>query len=200
MAVASLGDVTAEPGVLGRGRVEGVRCDLRDLHSIAAAVEGLGGIDHLVISAAPARGGTNEGFFDGKFWGTKTAAFAAAERMPEHGTMTFVSGGMAVRPQRGSWAVAAAFAAVEALARALAVEFAPRRVNCIRPGIFDTNTWSHLSADERARFVAEKSASISLQRPGTGEDFGDALLGILGARYLTGQVVVLDGGISLRAD
>jgi NAD(P)-dependent dehydrogenase (short-subunit alcohol dehydrogenase family) len=199
-AVAALDDVVAAPGVEQRGRVEGARCDLVDVDSVAAAVDSVGRLDHLVVSAAPARGGTNEDFFDGKFWGTKAAAFAAAERMPEHGTMTFVSGGMAVRPPRGTWAVATAFAAVEALARALAVEFAPRRVNCIRPGLFDTNTFSQMSTEERARFIADKTESLPLPRAGTGEDFGDALVGIIGARYLTGQVVVLDGGISLRAD
>lgn len=187
-------------GASALGEVRGVVCDLGDSESIRAAVAGVERLDDLVVTAAPARGGTDREFFDGKFWGTQVAAEGAAARMPEDGSMLFVSGGLAVRPAVGAWAVTCAFAAVEALARALAVELAPRRVNCIRPGLFDTGTWADMDRDERERFFAAKVEGLPAGRPATVEDFGDAAVGVVASRYLTGQVVVLDGGAALHAD
>lgn len=184
-------------GAARTGAVEAVVCDLGDEAAVRAAVDGLDALDHLVVTAAPGRGVTDRDFFDGKFWGTRAAADAAAARLPEHGTMLFVSGGLAVRPAAGQWSVTCAFAAVEALARALASDYAPRRVNCIRPGLFDTATWASMAADERERFMAERSAVLPVGRPATGADFGDAFVGVLASRYLTGQVLFLDGGEAL---
>jgi len=179
------------------GPVSGVACDLVDPDTVRAAVAGLAALDHLIVTAAPGRGVTDREFFDGKFWGTQAAAAAAAARLPATGTMLFASGGLAVRPGPGTWSVTTAFAAVEALARALAVEHAPVRVNCIRPGLFDTGTWASMEPAERARFFARKTERLPAGRPATPEDFGDATVGILASRYLTGQTIVLDGGQAL---
>jgi NAD(P)-dependent dehydrogenase (short-subunit alcohol dehydrogenase family) len=184
-------------GARATGGVQGVACDLGDLASVTAAVARPPELTDLVVSAAPAAGGTDREFFDGKFWGSQAACAAAAERLPDHGSIVLVSGGMAVRPVAGSWSVTCAFAAVEALARALAVELAPRRVTCIRPGLFDTGTWSAMTPDERERFFAERTARLPAGRPASGADFGDATVGVLSSAYLTGQVVVLDGGEAL---
>jgi NAD(P)-dependent dehydrogenase (short-subunit alcohol dehydrogenase family) len=154
-------------------------------------------LDHLVVTAAPGRGVTDRQFFDGKFWGSQVACAAAAERLPEHGSILLVSGGSAVRPVPGRWSVTCAFAAVESLARALAVDLAPRRVNCIRPGLFDTGTWADMAPEERERLFADATATLPAGRPATEQDFGDATVALLTARYLTGQVVVVDGGAAL---
>ena len=197
-AIAAVAD-GLEPagGSTSVGAVHGVVADLGDPDTLSAAVAIPERLDHLVVTAAPGRGVTDREFFDGKFWGTQTAAAAAAERLPDDGTMLFASGGLAVRPTAGQWSVSASFAAVEALARALAVEHAPMRVNCIRPGLFATATWASMPDDERERFFAERSGVLPAGRPASGEDFGDAFVGILAMRYLTGQVVVLDGGQAL---
>lgn len=122
------------------GPVDGVECDLADQPSVQAAVAAPPRLDHLIVTAAPGAGGTDRGFFDGKFWGSRWAAEAATSRLPADGSILLVSGGRAVRPTPGQWAVTCAFAAVEAMARAMAVELAPVRANCIRPGLFDTAT------------------------------------------------------------
>jgi len=74
------------------------------------------------------------------------------------GSITFVTCGAVVwAPVHGSM-IAAAFAALEALTRALAVELGPLRVNTIRPGYTDSDMWSFLSPTERddlRRHVAE---------------------------------------------
>lgn len=195
---AVLAGLSPVDGATALGAVHGVICDLGDLDSVRAAVEAPPRLDHLLVSAAPGRGGGDRAFFDGKFWGTQAAAQAAGERIGDDGTLVFVSGGLAVRPTKGQWATATAFAAVEALARALAVELAPRRVSCVRPGLFDTGTWADMDPQERERFFETATAGLPAGRPATPEDFGDAWVGLLGARFLTGQVVVLDGGDALR--
>jgi NAD(P)-dependent dehydrogenase (short-subunit alcohol dehydrogenase family) len=86
---------------------------------------------------------------------------------------------------------------VEALARALAVDLAPTRANCIRPGLFDTATWDGMDAEERESFLARRAAVLPARRPAVGEDFGIAAVGVLAATYLTGHVLVLDGGEAL---
>lgn len=184
-------------GAPAPGDVHATVCDLADPDSIRAAVLAPPALDHLILTASPAPGGSDRDFFEGKFWGAQAACAAAAERLPGHGSILLNSGGLAVRPVRGQWATTCAFAAVEALARALAVELAPRRVNCIRPGLFDTGTWAGMDPAERERFFAETVADLPAGRPATGEDFGDAAVGLLTSRYITGQVVVVDGGRSV---
>jgi NAD(P)-dependent dehydrogenase (short-subunit alcohol dehydrogenase family) len=178
------------------GSVVGVACDLLDPASLDAAFADVTVVDVLVVTAAPAVGVSDQEFFDGKFWGTRRAADLAVPRMPADGVAVFASGGLAVQPAVGTWAVTCAFAAVEALARALAVEHGPRRFVCVRPGLFDTASWSHLSDEARSRLI-ERADSLPAGRAATEDDFGDAVVAVLGMRYLTGQVVTLDGGRAL---
>ncbi|MBC8092546.1 MAG: SDR family oxidoreductase [Pseudonocardia sp.] len=198
-AVAAVAaDLTVADGASEVGTISAVVCDLADEESVRRAVGEPPAVDHLVVTAAPGRGVTDRGFFDGKFWGSRAACAAAAERLPEDGSILLVSGGLAVRPVPGQWSVTCAFAAVEALARAMAVDLAPRRVNCIRPGLFDTASWAGMSSDERERFFTDATADLPAGRPATEEDFGDAAIGLMASRYITGQVVVVDGGAAVR--
>ena len=193
-----LDDLSPLDGVDRVGPVTGAVCDLGDPDSVRAAVLDAPGLDHLVVTAAPGRGVSDREFFDGKFWGSRAACAAAGERLPEHGSVLLVSGGLAVRPVPGQWSVTCAFAAVEALARAMAVELAPRRVNCIRPGLFDTPSWAGLTAEQRDALFAEATTGLPAGRAATEEDFGDAAVGLLTSRYVTGQTVIVDGGQALR--
>jgi NAD(P)-dependent dehydrogenase (short-subunit alcohol dehydrogenase family) len=63
----------------------------------------------------------------------------AAPQVRPRGSITFVTSGAVVRPSAGRSMTTAAFAAVEALTRALAVELGPRRVNTIEPGYTDSD-------------------------------------------------------------
>ena len=66
------------------------------------------------------------------------------------------------------------------------------RVNAVAPGLVETpwtETWDAVHAA-----VAQRSP---LGRSATADDCAEAVLGILRARYQTGDVVVVDGGLTL---
>lgn len=81
------------------------------------------------------------------------------------------------------------------LTRSLAMELAPSgiRVNCVAPGCIDTDMIANLSPEDKA----ELADSTSLCRMGTAEDVADAitLLASERARFVTGQVFGVDGGL-----
>ena len=143
------------------------RCGLCSPGSIA--------VDHLFVSAAPGRPGplrdqdlaAARSFVDGKLLGTWMCARYAAPLMTAGGSMTFITGVAAVRPPGNAAMVTAAFAAVEALAPALALELAPVRVNVIRPGYTDSEMWGDLSQDARDGLRARVSAAMPVRRMGT---------------------------------
>ena len=80
--------------------------------------------------------------------------------------LTFMSGTAAIRPLPGAAVSTASCAAVEGLARALAVELAPIRVNVIQPGLVDT-PFLDLFGERRNAIIAEYSKRLPVKRPGT---------------------------------
>jgi ketoreductase RED2 len=67
------------------------------------------------------------------------------------------------------------------------------RVNAVAPGLVDT-PWTADWNDVRA-FV---TAQAPLQRSGTPGDIAEVIVGLVTARYVTGEVVLVDGGLHLR--
>jgi NAD(P)-dependent dehydrogenase (short-subunit alcohol dehydrogenase family) len=89
---------------------------------------------------------------------------------------------------------AATKGALDALARSLATELAPRvRVNTIAPGPIRTPGTEYLYADEA---VARRIESASLLGPGTAVDVAETAAFLLSekARWITGQQFTVDGG------
>jgi NAD(P)-dependent dehydrogenase (short-subunit alcohol dehydrogenase family) len=180
--------------------------DVTDAESIKALFDRAGEIDHLFVTATPS-GGTGafleqdlaaaQRFMHGKFFGSWAAARHAAPNIRDGGSITFLSGGMAVRPRPGATLVAATFAAVEALSRALAVELGPLRVNTIRPGLIDSPMWDFLDQDARRRFMQHARETLPVRRVGAIEDIGHAAVFLMTNPYVTGAVVEVNGGETL---
>jgi NAD(P)-dependent dehydrogenase (short-subunit alcohol dehydrogenase family) len=90
-------------------------------------------------------------------------------------------------------------AGVEALARTLALEFAPLRVNVVCLGFIDAGTLlPHLSGEERSTQLQElKGNALPTKRVGLPQDAVLTYLYALRNSYVTGQTLLVDGGASL---
>jgi NAD(P)-dependent dehydrogenase (short-subunit alcohol dehydrogenase family) len=179
--------------------------DVTDESSVEGLFAGLDRVDHLFVSASPGRPGplleqdlaAARSFVDGKLLGTWMCARYAAPLMTAGGSMTFITGVAAVRPPGNAALVTAAFAAVEALAPALALELAPVRVNVIRPGYTDSDMWSSLTDAARDDLRARVRAAMPVGRMGTPEDIAQAALFLMTSPQTTGIVLEVSGGESL---
>jgi NAD(P)-dependent dehydrogenase (short-subunit alcohol dehydrogenase family) len=121
----------------------------------------------------------------------------AAPHMRAGGSITFVTGCAVIRPPGNAAMVTAAFAAVEALSRALALELGPLRVNTIRPGYTDSDMWSGLSGAERDDLRRRVAAAMPVGRMGTPEDIAHAAVFLMTSRQTTGAVLEVSGGETL---
>lgn len=98
-----------------------------------------------------------------------------------------------------SLAYGTAKAALIYMTKGLAVALAPNvRVNCVAPAFTDTPWMSqHFGADYES-VIARASASYPLKRIATPEDIAAAVLGLItGGDFVTGQTLIVDGGLSL---
>jgi NAD(P)-dependent dehydrogenase (short-subunit alcohol dehydrogenase family) len=176
--------------------------DLTDEASIAALGERLGRIDHVVSTAsARARGRIADLdrdairlSFDTKVIGPLMLAKHLAPRINQGGSFVIFSGVAATKIAVGTLGVAITNAAADTLARSLALELAPIRVNAISPGVIDTGAWDAFGPQGKADYFADISSRNPAGRIGTAADIADAVVFALTSGFLTGQTLHIDGG------
>jgi NAD(P)-dependent dehydrogenase (short-subunit alcohol dehydrogenase family) len=185
--------------------VEAAEVDVTDEGSVRRLFDRVGTLDHLFVTASSGTPGafldqdlaTARSFMDGKFFGSWMCARYAAPGMAASGSITFVTGGAAVRPPAHGSMITAAFAAVEALTRALAIELGPRRVNTIRPGYTDSNMWSYLPDVRRRELRRRVAEAMPVGRMGTPDDVAHAAVFLMTNPQVTGAVLEVTGGETL---
>lgn len=198
----------------GETRAIAVAANISDKAALAALVEAtraaFGPIDALVCNAA-----TNP--YYGPLAGISDAQFrkildnnilsnhwliqlvAPEMRARRRGSIVIVSsiGGMRGSPVIGAYNVSKA--ADLQLARNYAVEFGPDnvRVNCIAPGLIRTDFARALWEDPKQ--AARMNAVTPLRRIGEPEEIAGAVVFLASdaSRYMTGQALVIDGGVTI---
>ena len=104
-------------------------------------------------------------------------------------TITSIAG---LRPIGSSIAYAMSKAALNHLTLLLAKACAPVRVNAVAPGLVAT-PWTSQWEDQHASIAANSP----LHRSATPDDCAEAVIGLIRSTYVTGHVVVVDGGTTL---
>jgi NAD(P)-dependent dehydrogenase (short-subunit alcohol dehydrogenase family) len=177
--------------------------DIGDKHAVEAAFQTMTRIDHLVVCAGS--------FITGKLAdsdpdrlltalheriaGPVYAIKAALPLMPSTGSIVLTSGQLADRPTgQGTSVIAAAVRGVEALARSLALELKPIRVNAISPGFVDTPLFDIFGPADRAALFTQVSAALPGGRIGYPEEVGEAIAFLLSNGYTNAEVLHVDGG------
>ena len=183
-----------------RGSGRAVVLDTRDQSALEHFFMVEGHWDHVVVSAAQTPIGPvrtlgladANAAMESKFWGAYRVSRAAKIR--DGGSLTLISGFLSVRPSAGAVLQGAINAALEALARGLALELAPVRVNAVSPGLIATPLWSGMDEEKRAAMFAGAAASLPARRVGQPEDVANAVLFLATTPFATGSTVRVDGG------
>jgi 3-oxoacyl-[acyl-carrier protein] reductase len=184
-------------------RVFNAHCDVRDRAAVGAFVEAvkaeLGGVHYLVNNAGIAR--------DGALWRLSSEAWEDVLETNVTGSFHCIqavtpqfrsqTSHQANRPGFGVANYAASKAALVGLTKAAAVELGPSsvNVNAVAPGFVRTEMLSTLPAE----IVEQAARSSVLGRVAEPEDVARVVVFLCSedARHITGQVILVDGGMTL---
>jgi len=180
--------------------VKAITADVTNDDSVANLFRECGAIDHVVVTAARLKSGPFKtvsmddvrATMEGKFWGAWRVARAA--NINAGGSLTLTSGFLSIRPRPNSAIVGAANGAIESLARSLALELAPVRVNCVSPGIIDTPIRAGMPEAARVDMLGKIAAGLPVGRVGVADDIARQIIAFMTIGFSTGSIVYIDGG------
>lgn len=135
--------------------------------------------------------------FDVNVFGTWQMCSSAIKYLEQssNGVIINISSIASIRPTGSSIPYATSKAAVNHMTRLLAKTLGPKvRVNAVAPGLIDT-PWTQ-DWDIVRQIVSEQAP---LKRSGKPEDVASIVAGLIAADYVTGEVVLADGGLSLNS-
>lgn len=204
IASSNAANVEAAVARLGEGASGSVVNVNNDEASVAAFFERLGAFNHLVFTA----GDWGPSLFSGpvakldfnsasdglkvRFWGALMAIKHGHSRILPNGSITLTDGALVHKPRKGAPLVTAFGGATEHLARGLAVDLAPIRVNAVCPGLVLTERFS--GSPELVRQYTERQL---IPRGAEPAEVAQAYLYLMRGTYTTGQVMIVDGGLTL---
>lgn len=118
-------------------------------------------------------------------------------RQKKEGAIILVSSTAGIRGVLTNLAYQVAKGAIPQFTRALAREFANDniRVNCVAPGVVRTDFHATMTAEQKRINLEQR---IPLHREGTPEQVADVILMLAKNDYMTGESVVIDGGLTMR--
>jgi NAD(P)-dependent dehydrogenase (short-subunit alcohol dehydrogenase family) len=185
------------------GRLEIAQLDGSEAATVERFFAEADPFDHLVLCANA--GGTIgpfaslevaavRSYFDNKLWVYLHALKFGGPRIRPGGSITLVNGAASQLAVAGMAALAVVNGGLDAIVRPLSLELAPTRVNAIAPGVIDTPYWDKLGDERRDRMYEAAARGVPAGRVGSAEDVADAVLFLAGNGFVTGTVLLVDGG------
>ena len=188
------------------GDAQGQAVDVCDEKAVKRFFTNLGAFDHLVFTAGDSLqlhelADTDlkraRRAFELRYWSALATVKYGSPQIRKGGSIVLTTGVAGRRPHSG-WVIAASVCGtIEALARALAIELAPIRVNAVSPGVVRTNLWQNMSSEEREQLFESVGKRLPVGRVGEAHDIAQAYLFLMKEGFSTGQTVVVDGGTVL---
>lgn len=197
-------------GSLG-GRAQGFACDVSDAASVSATfarIESELGVPSVLVNNAGVTRDTllmrmSEDDWDAVFAVNLKGAFHCVKAVSRsmmkarYGRIVSMSSVVGLSGAAGQANYAASKAGVVGFTKALAKELGSRgiTVNAVAPGFIETDMTANLSEEMKQKVVETAPAG----RLGTGDDIAAAVLFLASkeAAYITGQTLVVDGGLIL---
>jgi NAD(P)-dependent dehydrogenase (short-subunit alcohol dehydrogenase family) len=133
-------------------------------------------------------------YANGKFFSQYRVVRAALPHLAADGSITLTSGVASRATMANHSTIAAVNAAVEACARQLAKEQAPRRINVVAPGVTATTTYDAMKPEAKEQFVQRISAIVPLHRIAAADEIALAYVFAMQCGYLSGTVLDVSGG------
>jgi len=194
--------------VIGRsaktdGNIRAAVADVTDSAALTQAFAAISKIDHLVLTAGARVGSPKltdlsreelELAFNVKLFGSLFAIQAALPYLSPNASVTLTSGLLSRKFGPGSLLKSGLNAAVDATAKSLARELAPRRVNVVSPGVVDTELWGEAGAESRVAAMARIGKGLPVGRVGTPQDLAQAYMFAMENGFVSGAVIDVEGG------
>ena len=194
--------------------IAGYACDLgsRDVEAnIETLFKQVGGdIDHIVYMAGdrlptvPLEEVTLEKWQSANQVRTISALLACKvgsrylRRRSRDCSIVLTGGSIAEKPIAGGWTMLACIGAgINGMTRQLAFDLAPIRVNCVAPGVIETDLWAGLGEEGAKAFLKDHESKMLTQKVGQPEDLAEAYLYCLQDKNVTGSVINSNSGAYL---
>jgi NAD(P)-dependent dehydrogenase (short-subunit alcohol dehydrogenase family) len=188
------------------GRVVALRCDITEEKSVRSAIKEtakeLGGLDILINNAANYETAEFDQItlkqWDAIFASNTRGPFLVSREALKHlrerkGRIINMGSLGGLRPWASHAHYCSSKAAVHMLTKVMAKALAPDvTVNCVAPGMID------LGEKAAAAFMKKMARQTPMRRNGRGEEIAAAVLFFATApRFITGQILAVDGGLGL---
>ena len=128
-----------------------------------------------------------------KLWGYTNVVRYGTKYLKDNGNIVLVSGSPARKCRPGQIAISSVGGAVEAFARGIAPEIAPKRINIVSPGIIDT-PMSPLKGKEREDYYKNTTNNNLIPRAGTPDEVATGIIFAIENEFITGTTIDIDGG------